>query len=499
MLNPTDSSFWKVLILDSSTVNVLSPILRINDLRDCSVTSHFLIENKREKITEIPAIYFVQPTKSNIERITKDVAANLYHGYYINFTSRIAREDLESLAQELSYKKLAFHIVSVYDQFIDFVAHQNNLFSIEHTKNIIVNDTNACIDSLYSVFYCLNQVPFIVSFDKKYEILSKKLANKFKSTGLIQNTSKRPLLIILNRDFDVFSPIEHVWSYNAIIHDLLGINLNKIEFDGKSYEIIDDFYLKNQHEPFPVVAERIEEELLKHKKEMATHNIGNLEQTNSSKIDKVLEKLPELAQRNDIIQTHMAICLKIVEIVKERSIDEFYRLERGRVSKEDYVSISDKGTDSDITRFCACLKDKEIAKALMMKRKLNTKILKKLEMHANKVETVSTGYAKFANNIIGNVKKLLTGKSIIVKEIERILGCIKSQNLSELCFTDFNDQQTLYEKEIDSIVVFIDGYGTYEEYNELQEYGTKNGMKVYFGCKKIVRGEEYVEELAKNV
>lgn len=93
----------------------------------------------------------------------------------------------------------------------------------------------------------------------------------------------RPLLVLLDRNMDMATPLHHTWTYQALVHDVLDFNLNRVELqetstepgqDGhrgspvrkakiKTYEInpTDKFWVSHRGNPFPTVAESIQEEL----------------------------------------------------------------------------------------------------------------------------------------------------------------------------------------------------------------------------------------------
>lgn len=99
--NPTGPALptWKVLILDSRSQDILSTALRVQDLRATGVTLHMQLHaDSRPALPDVPAVYFVSPSRENIVRIAKDMEKGLYEGYYLNFTSAVPRSLLEELA-----------------------------------------------------------------------------------------------------------------------------------------------------------------------------------------------------------------------------------------------------------------------------------------------------------------------------------------------------------------------------------------------------------------
>ena len=89
---------WKILVYDAFCRDVISPLLKKGDLRKRGITLHLLIDSARDQIADVPAIYFVQPTKANVDRLGSDCAAGLYEAYCLNFTPVVPRVLLEDLA-----------------------------------------------------------------------------------------------------------------------------------------------------------------------------------------------------------------------------------------------------------------------------------------------------------------------------------------------------------------------------------------------------------------
>lgn len=89
---------WKVLVLDQRSQDVLATTLRVQDLRTLGVTLHMQLNADRPPLSDVPAIYFVSPTRESIKRIASDLEKGLYESFYLNFTSSLPRPLLEELA-----------------------------------------------------------------------------------------------------------------------------------------------------------------------------------------------------------------------------------------------------------------------------------------------------------------------------------------------------------------------------------------------------------------
>lgn len=81
-------------------------------------------------IPDVPVIYFVEPTASNIQTITSDLSRGLYSPAYINFLSSVPRPILEDFASQIATASVAEHISQVYDQYLNFVVSEPDLFSL---------------------------------------------------------------------------------------------------------------------------------------------------------------------------------------------------------------------------------------------------------------------------------------------------------------------------------------------------------------------------------
>ncbi|KCZ74904.1 hypothetical protein H311_04126, partial [Anncaliia algerae PRA109] len=387
----------------------------------------------------------------------------------------ISRESLENLANALSEKRKGYFIKSVYDQFLDFLSLQENLFTFNCVNSYLhkIEETKL-INSLFGVFLTLKEAPFII-YEKNNEKIADKLNKKIKNSSLIKDTRKKPLLILLERDFDLKTPLEHVWTYAALIDDLLEFKNNKVTIkkENKTFDLdpSDEFWLENKDEYFPVVAEKVEKELTEYKKEMAIRCVD--EKSDQKKIEETLEKVPELAKKKSSLNMHMNICLSLVDIIKKRSIDDFYRIEKSSYKKKDLLEVSEKGDENDILRLGISLLKEDnvnVIEAMFKTRNINTSMIK-LFRNVNDIQPKEgTFYKQVVSNVLGSVKKLLPintdcpiSLEVDVKkllpintdcpislEVEKIINLIKCQN-----FTDLNIKipfsNHCYDKEISKI------------------------------------------------
>lgn len=116
----------------SVSVGLQPMLLSVTSFAICFPTS--LIKSDRQKVPDVPAIYFVAPTEENIQRICKvailavcslrcnpppltlfsqDTSLSLYDSYHLNFTSSIPRPLLEKLALQTVKQNTVARIAKV--------------------------------------------------------------------------------------------------------------------------------------------------------------------------------------------------------------------------------------------------------------------------------------------------------------------------------------------------------------------------------------------------
>lgn len=492
---------WKILILDTHTQSILSPLFKIKELRECGITSYFLISNTRYPISNTPAIYFV----SNIDEISQDVINNLYSDYHIHSPNTIKRKDLEKLAITLSKKGLGLKISQITDQYVDFISLQNDFFTFNMIDSYILKEDisgwRQIVQSLVSICSTLGGVPLLCSTDEMTYTISKMIEEKTINNQIFSNsdnkfTTKKPLVILINRDYDIFSPIQHVWSYSALMDDLLNLDNNKINIKDKIYDLdpSDPLWKDNRNEYFPLVVERVEKSLIEYKKEMALRSIDS--KSDKKSIQDTLEKAPELAKKNESVNAHISICLEMVEEIKNRNIDEFYKLEKTGYSEEDLMIISEKGSDEDILRLALSIinKDTEVAEAMLKKRNIKSDVIEYFKQYRTKTTIEKSKLSNVVSSILGNVQKFLPvkEKSPISDLVENVWNNLCSSNYKLL--GSFNDK-----KEVSCVVVCMIGGCTYSELKTLKILEEKIKIPIIYGGTEVLNARRFIEQVEKGI
>ncbi|XP_063720544.1 sec1 family domain-containing protein 1-like [Symsagittifera roscoffensis] len=378
---------WKVLIFDRYGKEIIFSLLSIKEIRELGVTLTLLIHSEREAIEDVPAIYFCVPTEENVQRISSDCGNFMYEKLYLNFIGQVSRRMLEDLATRTVQTNSANMIAKVFDQYLNFISLESSLFTLRHSNRDIISyhtlnssktkdaeieqSLQLMAESLFSVCVTLGTVPIIraqkeTAAEMLAQILDKKFREHLKdsrSNLFVQDSFQagqmsfqRPLLILLDRNLDLATPLHHTWTYQALVHDTLELQLNKIRISEsagrpvKDHDLgpADKFWQEQKGNPFPTVAEAIQESLEAYKAsegevtalkaqmgldDEAGDIAAELVSDNTTLLANAVSSLPELLEKKRHLNLHMNMASAVLEEVKRRKLDQFFETEEKILSK----------------------------------------------------------------------------------------------------------------------------------------------------------------------
>lgn len=88
------------------------------------------INSVRHPIPDVPVLYLLEPTAANLTAINADLARNLYADAYINFLHSIPRPLMEDFAAQIAESGTSEQVAQLYDQYLNFVVAEPDLFSL---------------------------------------------------------------------------------------------------------------------------------------------------------------------------------------------------------------------------------------------------------------------------------------------------------------------------------------------------------------------------------
>ncbi|KAL4302919.1 hypothetical protein GQ457_10G023570 [Hibiscus cannabinus] len=546
-VNPTGTAneeVYKILIYDKFCQSILSPLIHVKDLRKHGVTLYFLIDKDRKPVNDVPAVYFVQPNQSNIQRIVADASRSLYDSFYLNFSSSVPRPLLEDLASGTLNSDSIHRISKVHDQYLEFVTLEDNLFSLSQNGAIIRCPRGGPAEMVAS------------ALDQKLRdhLLSKN--NLFSEGGSFASSFQRPLLCIFDRNFELSAAIQHDFRYRPLVHDILGLKLNRLSVPGekggmKSYELdsSDPFWTANGSLEFPEVAVEIETQLNTYKKDVDEVNRrtggnagaefdGTDLMGNTKHLMNAVNSLPELTERKQVIDKHTNIATVLLGQIKERSLDAYVKkendmMDRGGIDRSELLAVlKGKGTKMDKLRFAITYvissetinpAEAEAVEAALIESEIDTSAFQYVKKIKSLNVSLTSANAASRNNIVDWAEKLY-GQSIsaVTAGVKNLLSSDRQLALtrtvealmegkpnpeidSYLVFdprapkSSSGSSSSLLKGPFKEAVVFMIGGGNYVEYGSLQDLAKHQQpvKNVIYGTTEILTGMEFVEQLSQ--
>lgn len=366
---------FKVLVIDAYTLNVVATLLHTEILRQHGVTLVLTIEKDRQAIADAPAVYFLKPTPENAAQIVADIESGLYKEVHLNFTPWTPRPVLEGLAEGAVKSASATRIAKIYDQYLSFIALEAGLFTLALPDSYLrLNDNRATeqdidravsqiVEGLFSVCVTLGTVPVIrcapgglaehvarALSAKLSDHLKGRAAALFAEASALQASLSRPILCLFDRNFDLIPMLEQPFTYKALVHDCLGLRLNKVQVQSRdrggatgrplSIEVGEDdaFWQQNGHQEFGFVAQEVDNQLKKYQEVMTsltsrsagsehpdTDESGMIQEATKALLTTV-KSLPELRTQKKKLDNHMNLLYALLHIIKERTLDKFHEV-----------------------------------------------------------------------------------------------------------------------------------------------------------------------------
>ncbi|KAF8555720.1 Sec1-like protein [Imleria badia] len=235
-------SAMKVLLLDTHTTPIVSLASTQSTLLSHQVYLTDRIDNRlRNPMPHMKCVCFLQPSEGSIEAVCAELHEPKYGEYYLYFSNVLSKSLIERLAEVDEFEVVR----EVQEYFADYAPLLPCLFSLNHLPTVnrpLHGSSPNSWDNIALEHSVQGIIAVLLSLKKKpairYEKMSgmaRKLANEVQHRIQAESalfdfrlTQVAPLLLILDRRNDPITPLLSQWTYQAMVHELLGIQNGRV-------------------------------------------------------------------------------------------------------------------------------------------------------------------------------------------------------------------------------------------------------------------------------
>uniref|UniRef100_V9KNW6 Vacuolar protein sorting-associated protein 45 n=1 Tax=Callorhinchus milii TaxID=7868 RepID=V9KNW6_CALMI len=367
----------KVLLMDKETTSIVSMVYTQSEILQKEVYLFERIDStNRESMKHLKAICFLRPTKENVELLIQELRCPKYSHFFIYFSNVISKSEVKALA-EADEQEVVSEVQEFYG---DFIAVSPHVFSL----NLIGCAQGRCWDvmqlarttqGLTSVLLSLKKCPMIRyqhSSDMAKQLAEsvKQIITKEYELFDFRRTEVPPLLLIVDRSDDAVTPLLNQWTYQAMVHELLGINNNRIDLSrvpGISRDLKevvlsaenDEFYANNMYLNFGEIGSNIKNlmEDFQKKKPKSQQKLESI-----SDMKAFVETYPQFKKMSGTVSKHVTVVGELSRLVSERGLMEVSEVEQELACQSDHSSalqnvrrlvVSGRVADLDAVRLVA--------------------------------------------------------------------------------------------------------------------------------------------------
>jgi len=244
---------YKALLVDRETLRILSTALTQTELgaHDVFCTERVDTHDSAQH-SELKAICFLRPTRENITHLKRELRKPRFQQYFMFFTNMVKETLLTDLAEIDAEKEV---VEQVQEFYADYVVLDGHHFCVpmKHPSLFLspgfgaydgqrgdpneLSSVDRMTQGLSALLLSLRRRPVIRYQNGSdvavrlslalYHLIYHEERSHF-DFGLRGNESP-PLLLIIDRKDDPVTPLLTQWTYQAMIHELVGISDNKVQ------------------------------------------------------------------------------------------------------------------------------------------------------------------------------------------------------------------------------------------------------------------------------
>lgn len=300
---------------------------------------------------------FVRPSSDSIQFLIDELREPRYGEYNIYFSNIIRKSSLERLAEADDHEV----VKAVQEYFADYIVINPDLMSLNlgfpkqriwsHSPDLWNTDAlQRSTEGIIALLLSLKKNP-LIRYEKN-SLMAKKLATevRYQLTQEEQlfdfrKTDTPPILLILDRRDDPITPLLTQWTYQAMVHELLGTFNGRVDLSAvpdirpELKEIAlsqdqDPFFKKNMYQNFGDLGGNIKEYV----EQYQSRTKSNMQIESIADMKRFVEDYPEFRKLSGNVSKHVTLVGELSRRVGEDNLLDVSELEQSLVCNDNHTS-----------------------------------------------------------------------------------------------------------------------------------------------------------------
>ena len=530
-------SGMKVLLLDPATTKIVSMVYSQTQILEQEVYLVEQLGKRHENMTHFKAAVFIQPTDTNLDLLVKELKEPKFAEYHLFFSNIVPQDMLVRLGRADEHDV----IKQVQEYYADFMVINDDLFQLGSENSISLSsplsrtlessktfDRN--VKGVLSVLLAMKRRPSQIRYQASSD-LARRVSNEILTHVEHDDVfdfrrQEGPLLLVLDRRDDPITPLLTQWTYQAMVHELLGLNNNRVSLKGvpginKELEEVvlsstqDEFFARQKFSNFGDLGTAVKEMLDDYQRSAKMNeNINSIED-----MQNFMERYPAFRSRSINVSKHVALISELSRLNDKYCLFDISRLEQEIACSNDHSNHKKEliekianpkiqPTDKLRLTLLYLIKYESYDEARELKTKLLEKGLSTTQVGLIDALLDYAGENRRAPGLFSSgsiVKALGKALSTSLNGVENvftqhepllsnILDAISKGKLKDSQFPLISNSSS--SGRLNEVVVFIVGGVTYEEATKVAEFNKANpSMKVVLGGSCVHNSNSFLKEL----
>jgi len=554
----------KVLLVDSETKQYLSTVYTQSDVLKQEVFLVERIDNETvEKLMHMKAVCFLRPSYSSLRALSRHLRDPKFGEYHLFYTNSVRDSYLQDLAQADGQEL----VKQIHEYYVDYMVLDSHLFTVPsleargnaagsggegHASSFLcapyvdrqelLGDVDRTVEAIAALLLSLKVRKPCIRYQRSSDVAFQISESLYRLTycqgeGLFatERGSIEPLVLILDRTSDPVTPLLTQWTYQAMVHDLLGIRNNRVDLTSKSIlskvpkdqsQVVlsseqDEFFKKEMYNNYGDLGIEIKN-LVDGFQEASkmNHNIQSIED-----MQRFVENYPEFRSKQGNVSKHVTLMTELSRIVEEGNLMNASEIEQEIACNSSLRAGSIYNEVVDIIRDHKVKEDHKVKLAMIFAVRFEkdgetvSRLISELidvgvpVRKTNLVREILDygGQGKRDDDLFGGNKSFLSRASTAMKGLkgvdnvytqhEPLIASIADQllkgKLKEHDYPCHAQVPQVDAKQVKELIIFIAGGVTYEESKFIasmqQQY---TNLKIFLGGNGVLNSNQFLSSMS---